>query len=98
MNGQSALAMEEERYGNILIQVRPFNLRKTYQIRELDPTHIDKLITIKGIVIRNSDVIPEMKQASFKCYRCHAPFSQFIDRGRIMEPDTCSMCNSKQSY
>ena len=28
-----------------IIQVRPYNLRKVYQIRELDPMHIDKLIT-----------------------------------------------------
>ena len=27
-----------------VIQVRPYNMRKTYQIRELDPVHIDKLI------------------------------------------------------
>jgi DNA replicative helicase MCM subunit Mcm2 (Cdc46/Mcm family) len=29
---------------DIVIQVRPFNMRKNYQIRELDPIHIDKLI------------------------------------------------------
>jgi DNA replication licensing factor MCM4 len=46
-------------------------MRKLYQIREMDPTHIDKLVTIKGIVLRNSDVIPEMKEANFKCNKCH---------------------------
>ena len=30
-------------------------MMKVYQIRELDPAHIDKLITLKGIVIRTSD-------------------------------------------
>ena len=63
------MGMDLDSFGGV-IQVRPFNLRKVYQVRDLDPTHIDKLITIKGIVIRNSDVIPEMKSASFKCYRC----------------------------
>lgn len=66
------MGMNEDDYNGILIQVRPFNLRKVYQVRDLDPSHIDKLITIKGIVIRNSDVIPEMKTAVFKCYRCQS--------------------------
>jgi len=90
--------MEEERYGNILIQVRPFNMRKNFQVRDLDPTHIDKLITIKGIVIRNSDVIPEMKQAVFRCFKCFTPHQEYIDRGRITEPDVCPLCNSRQSF
>ena len=45
-----------------LIQVKPFNLRTHHRIRDLDPNHIDKLVSIKGIVIRNSDIIPEMKE------------------------------------
>ena len=53
-----------------LIQVKPFNLRTHHRIRDLDPNHIDKLVSIKGIVIRNSDIIPEMKEASFKCQKC----------------------------
>lgn len=45
-------------------------MKKIFKIRELDPSHIDKLITLKGIVIRNSDVVPEMKEAHFKCHKC----------------------------
>jgi DNA replication licensing factor MCM4 len=45
-------------------------MKKVYQIRELDPSHIDKLITLKGIVIRTSDTVPEMKEACFKCTKC----------------------------
>mmetsp|Transcript_19598 Transcript_19598/g.14312 ORF Transcript_19598/g.14312 Transcript_19598/m.14312 type:complete len:97 (-) Transcript_19598:519-809(-) len=56
---------------DILLQIRPFNMRRLHKIRDLDPSHIDKLITIKGIVIRNSDVIPEMKEACFRCDKCH---------------------------
>ena len=56
----------EEDHGPI-IQVRPFNMRTQHRIRDLDPTQIDKMVSIKGIVIRNSDVIPEMKEAAFKC-------------------------------
>lgn len=81
-----------------VIQVRPFNLRKVYQIRELDPSHIDKLITLKGIIIRTSDTIPEMKEACFKCTKCKKEEYKYIERGKIAEPDLCDTCNSKYSF
>ncbi len=68
------------------------------RMRDLDPTHIDKLISVKGIVIRNSDIIPEMKEASFKCYKCHFTQNEFIQRGKIFEPDTCNNCKNRYSF
>lgn len=53
-----------------LIQACPFNLNQTYKIRDLTPSHIDKYIQVSGIVIRNSDIIPEMNIAAFKCAKC----------------------------
>ena len=81
-----------------IIQVRPFNMRTHHRIRDLDPSHIDKLISIKGIVIRNSDIIPEMKEAAFKCYKCGLQKNEFIQRGRILEPDFCDNCKSRYSF
>lgn len=81
-----------------IIQVRPFNMRTRHIIRDLDPSHIDKLVSIKGIVIRNSDVIPEMKEATFKCYKCGVVKSEMIQRGRILEPDFCENCKSRYSF
>ena len=60
---------DEMEYDN-LIQVRPHNLRKVYRIRELGPSHIEKLVSLRGIVIRNSDIVPEMKEAHFICTKC----------------------------
>lgn len=67
-------------------------------MRDLDPSHIDKLVSIKGIIIRNSDIIPEMKEATFKCYKCHHMVSEFIARGKIFEPDQCPNCKNRQSF
>jgi DNA replication licensing factor MCM4 len=78
--------------------VRPFNLRSHHRIRDLDPSHIDKLISIKGIVIRNSDIIPEMKEAAFRCNKCNLHKTEFISRGRILEPDFCENCKSRYSF
>jgi DNA replication licensing factor MCM4 len=78
--------------------VRPFNLRKVYKIREMDPSHVEKLITIKGIVIRCSEVVPEMKEANFKCGKCFTAEYKFLERGRIIEPDFCSNCRNRGTF
>lgn len=51
------------------IQVRPFNALKTKNMRNLNPDDIDQLIAISGMVIRTSQLIPEMQEAfsSAKC-------------------------------
>ncbi|CDW88048.1 dna replication licensing factor mcm4 [Stylonychia lemnae] len=89
---------EENQGSDPIIQVRPFNLRVNNRMRDLDPSHIDKLISIKGIVIRNSDIIPEMKEASFRCYKCQYEHQEFIQRGKIFEPDTCERCKSRYTF
>jgi DNA replication licensing factor MCM4 len=90
--------MPEQEPSDAVIQVRPFNLRKIYQIRELDPSHIDKLITLKGIIIRTSDTTPEMKEASFRCSKCQHEENKYIERGKIMEPEVCENCNGRFTF
>ena len=65
-------------------------MKKNYQIRELDPVHIDKLIQLKGIIIRNSSTIPEMKTAYYRCIKCQKEENVFIERGKIAEPSFCN--------
>ena len=78
--------------------MRPFNLRYTYRIREIDPVSIDKLIQLKGIVIRCSDVIPEMKEADFLCFKCGREEQCYIERGRINEPNVCKTCQNRNTF
>lgn len=59
---------------------------------------IDQLITISGMVIRTSSLIPEMREAFFQCNVCHGSTTVEIDRGRIAEPTLCTHCNTKFSY
>lgn len=80
------------------IQVRPFNVVKTTNMRMLDPADIDQLITISGMVIRSSNVIPEMREAFFKCTVCSNTAEVEVDRGRIAEPTLCTHCNSRCSF
>ncbi|XP_053915743.1 DNA replication licensing factor MCM4 [Cuculus canorus] len=79
------------------IQVRPYNALKTRNMRNLNPEDIDQLITISGMVIRSSQIIPEMQEAFFKCQVCAFTTRVEIDRGRISEPSVCKNCNTKHS-
>ena len=41
-------------------KVRPFNVEKSINMRDLNPADIDKIVRIKGLVIRVSSIIPDM--------------------------------------
>ncbi|KAK3733997.1 hypothetical protein QZH41_009837, partial [Actinostola sp. cb2023] len=79
------------------IQVRTFNVDKTKNMRALNPDDIDTLITISGMVTRSSHIIPEMREAFFRCYVCQSSVRVEIDRGRIAEPTICRHCNTNHS-
>ncbi|KAF9467686.1 MCM2/3/5 family-domain-containing protein [Collybia nuda] len=69
-------------------KVRPFGL-PSVNMRELNPTDTDKLVCIKGLVIRATPVIPDMKVAFFRCLTCSHTVQVEIDRGKIEEPARC---------
>ncbi|XP_063694403.1 DNA replication licensing factor mcm4-A-like [Bolinopsis microptera] len=91
----------QERFSDVTlqhqIQVRPYNAEKTTNMRKLNPTDIDQLITISGMVIRSSNIIPEMTEAFFLCYVCQKTHTVEIDRGRIAEPGVCPNCETRHS-
>ncbi|KAK5956967.1 MCM DNA helicase complex subunit [Knufia fluminis] len=80
-------------------KVLPFGLEKTVNMRDLDPSDMDKLVSVKGLVIRTTPVIPDMKEAFFKCTVCNHALLVGIDRGKIAEPVKCPRpaCESKDS-
>ncbi|KAG0564394.1 hypothetical protein KC19_8G107300 [Ceratodon purpureus] len=72
------------------IEARPFNLKAAVNMRELNPSDIDKLVSVKGMVIRCSSIIPEIKGAFFKCLVCgHSPPLLSVVKGRVEEPTRC---------
>ncbi|KAK0670396.1 putative DNA replication licensing factor [Cercophora samala] len=79
--------------------VRPFGIEKNTNLRDLNPSDMDKLVCIKGLVIRTTPVIPDMKDAFFKCSVCGHSVTVELDRGKIREPTECprNRCKSKNS-
>lgn len=82
-----------------IYRVRPFGLDRTVNLRDLNPGDMDKLISIKGMVIRTTPIIPDMKDAFFRCSVCHHSLTVEIDRGKIAEPTRCprEACGSNNS-
>ncbi|KAH9256509.1 hypothetical protein BASA81_005424 [Batrachochytrium salamandrivorans] len=80
------------------IQIRLWNLPHTMRMRELDPKHIDQLVQIKGMVIRNSAVVPDLKQGYFVCQQCKFSIDSAVDRGHIVEPKRCPHCTQTNQF
>ncbi|PMD15948.1 MCM-domain-containing protein [Hyaloscypha hepaticicola] len=80
-------------------RVRPFGMDTTVNMRDLNPSDVDKIVAIKGLVIRTSPIIPDMKDAFFKCQVCNHTVKVDIDRGKISEPTRCPrpICDSPNS-
>ncbi|CRK18624.1 hypothetical protein BN1708_017680, partial [Verticillium longisporum] len=59
----------------------------------------DQLVSIKGLVIRTSPIIPDMKDAFFRCNVCNHSVNVGLDRGKISEPTKCPRprCGSDNS-
>ncbi|WJZ83256.1 hypothetical protein VitviT2T_002954 [Vitis vinifera] len=82
------------------IQARIFNLKTSTSMRNLNPSDIEKMVSLKGMIIRCSSIIPEIREAVFRCLVCrHYSDPIVVDRGRINEPTTCGRpeCLAKNS-
>ncbi|KAH8101679.1 MCM-domain-containing protein [Cristinia sonorae] len=84
-------AQGDEEIGDIMSKVykiRPFGI-DAVNLRDLNPTDTDKLVCIKGLVIRATPIIPDMKVAFFRCLTCNHTMQVEIYRGKIDEPARC---------
>jgi len=76
---------EEAEFARII--VRPFNVLNVRPMRDLNPSDIDKMVSVRGMVTRCTTVIPDLKLAFFKCLMCGtSPDHIQVDRGRVNEP------------
>lgn len=78
--------------------LRVWNLQEVTPLRGIDPSSLDRLVAIRGLVIRVSPVLPDLKVAAFQCGVCLNNKTVAIDRGRIEEPNKCERCNTNQAF
>ena len=84
---------------DVPVPARPFNLRQLHEVRMLDPEHIDTMVSVVGMVTRTSAIIPDLKQACYRCTVCGKIVDVGIDKGRVEEPGKCprQSCQAKKS-
>lgn len=70
-------------------QVRTYNLREVKPLRNLDPQHIDQMVALRGMVIRTSQIIPDLKQAFFRCIVCNAAKEVRVQTSRFLSVSVC---------
>ena len=76
----------------IKLRVRFTNLPPSQEImlRDIRSEHIDKLITIEGIVRQASDVRPQVVSAKFECPACGNTITMLQLDSKFKEPSICS--------
>ncbi|KAI5148257.1 DNA replication licensing factor MCM4 [Enteropsectra breve] len=79
------------------IKFRPFNIGKKLSIRSADPTDIDSIVSISGLVVRASAIIPEVHEAKYHCVKCGRDVFVESVRGSITEPTQCE-CDGRMSF
>ncbi|EAY21962.1 MCM2/3/5 family protein [Trichomonas vaginalis G3] len=79
------------------VQVRPYNLLETKSIRELHPTDIDRLVSVRGMITRSSPVIPDLSQATFRCRACKHVLSVPVANGKVETPAQCPGCKKNDT-
>jgi MCM OB domain len=60
--------------------------------------HAVQMVALRGMVIRSSAIIPDLKQAFFRCIVCGDVREVMIDRGRIEEPGICLGCGTRNAH
>ncbi|MEM5829804.1 MAG: minichromosome maintenance protein MCM [Candidatus Aenigmatarchaeota archaeon] len=85
--------------GNINIRVRFFNLPEDRQIRirNIRAEHINKLISVDGIVKRASEIRPEVSEAIFQCGECGSKIN-VIQTERFIKPPTECQCGNRKNF
>jgi len=91
---------DPEDLGTCQVQVYDL-LEKDHKImRSMNPSDIEHLISLKGIVIRCSDLMPDMMKALFRCSveDCKHEVEVHLNHWNIEEPKRCEGCGASHSF
>ncbi|KAM0676578.1 MCM DNA helicase complex subunit [Binucleata daphniae] len=77
------------------IIIRPTNTKNCVDIRKIQPSDIEKIINVTGIVLRTGDIIPEMVKASYVCVICNNKIESESMHHAFCVDSACSKCEGK---
>lgn len=69
------------------------------RMRDLNPEDVEHLVSMKGIVIRVSDLIPDMSVAFYRCTKdnCDGFERPAVMHHKLVEPLVCNKCSTTNS-
>ncbi|KAH2056561.1 hypothetical protein KXW65_006690 [Aspergillus fumigatus] len=85
------------------LKAYPSTLKLWHQLhaypQEIIPLMDQTVKDVMGLVIRTTPIIPDMKEAFFRCQVCNHGVQVDIDRGKIAEPTECPrpVCKERNS-
>jgi len=83
-------------------QVKIYDLKDldSKVMRNMNPCDIEKLVSISGIVIRCSDLVPDMNTGTFRCSTdgCKNEVKVRLSHWTIEEPTRCDNCGTSHSF
>lgn len=83
-------------------QVKIFDLldHDAKVMRNMNPSDVEKLVSVQGIVIRCSDLVPDMNTGTFRCTTdgCRNEVKVKLSHWTIEEPTRCDTCGSTHSF
>ncbi len=82
------------------IRVEIAGFEPVIAIRDLRHEHLEKFVSIRGTILRKTDVKFNIKIAAFKCQRCEHVTNMFQAEGQLMEPFECEndVCGRKGPF
>lgn len=82
---------------NLNVKIRPQNIGKPISMRTINPLDIDKIVSLKGLITRTSNIIPDLVKATFKCTVCFSTRQSDCIKNIISEPTICD-CGAQFSF
>jgi replicative DNA helicase Mcm len=77
------------------INVRFINLPRKLAIRDIRADHINRFVTVEGILRKITEVRPRIVEAVFRCTACGKLVSEVQRFGKFSEPESCPKCEKK---
>lgn len=88
-NAVREVYMEQFMEGADEIRISPYNIGGMVQIRSVEPSTVERIVRIRGMVTRLSSVMPELREAHYVCVKCGRATRVRSVKGLISEPTAC---------
>ncbi len=91
---KSYIGKTREKINRLNIRLKDIPERNfKYDIRNVRSTNVDTFISVTGIIRKNTEVLPRLDVAAFRCPNCGAINAETEYYRKMNEPTNCHSCN-----